>query len=90
MVLKTTILEQSISEATGKSVLMIRFYAARMIAEIEIGRHLSKQEISKLSSKVYNSLPRKNHGHEPIDKDSFPEIIRILQRAKLLVEEDEG
>jgi len=91
MVLKTTVLEQGISEATGKSVTMVRYYVARMIAELDLGRHLNKQEASRLNSKVANSFPRNNQGpgyltdgYDPINENGFPEIIRILQRAKLL------
>lgn len=43
--------------ASGKSTLMIRFYALRMIEEICIGRPLDRRETGHLTDKVLNSFP---------------------------------
>lgn len=43
--------------ASGKSNLMIRFYALRMIEEICLGRPLDRRETGHLTDKVLNSFP---------------------------------
>ncbi len=62
MVCFATELEIEISEATGKSVTMVRYYTSRMLLELILGRNLNKKEAAKMNSKVANSFPRNSHG----------------------------
>ena len=92
MVCFATDLEIEISEATGKSVTMVRYYTSRMLLELILGRNLNKKEAAKMKSKVANSSPRNSHGPGYIHfgEESEPdwkganEILKILDRTKIL------
>ena len=56
--------EMDLSEATGKSILMVRAHTARMVAEILHGKILEKQHSSKLAYRILATFPQKNNKAE--------------------------
>ena len=91
-VLNATLLETKLAEALGKTPLNIRYSATRVLAELLLGRTLTKKEILRLNSKICNSFPRdrKNGGYvrwveDPLDDNvrAGREILKIIERARL-------
>lgn len=53
-----TKLEIELAKASNKKVRMIRFYAVRMLLEVELGRTLTQPEAKRLGYHVYSSFPK--------------------------------
>ena len=76
----------------GKRPQGVRYAAARLLAELELGRTLTREEVARVTSKVNNSFPRNSRGPgylytaEPAasNKESGIELYKILDRAKIL------
>lgn len=90
--LNATVLEVSLAEALDTNPLIIRYFATRFLAELLLGRNLTKRERAKLNSKICNSFPRDrvNGGYvrwpdDPVDDDfrGGVEILKVIDRAKL-------
>lgn len=51
-------IEVRLAGLTSSSPAMVRFWAARLVIELTLGRPLDPDEASKLGSRVYASFPR--------------------------------
>ena len=91
MVLKATALEIGLAEATGKSVMGIRYAAARLLIELQLGRMLTPGEAYRLTGKLSNSYPRiRGQGCVYIGETPEPdhlgaqEVLKIIDRTGIL------
>ena len=50
--------EVELARAVGTSPGMIRYWAARLLTEIKLGRKITEKEKTHLRSRVYSSFPR--------------------------------
>ena len=94
--LEATQLETDLAKALDKTPMNIRYYATRFLAELLVGRNLSKEERQRLSSKIGNSFPRdRNNGgyvvwsEQPIVDNvrAGGEILKIIERSRLIFED---
>lgn len=53
-----TVLEVKLARILDTSPAMIRFWAARLLVEINRGRRLTPEELKHVSSRAYASFPR--------------------------------
>ncbi|MFH2110394.1 MAG: hypothetical protein ABIJ47_03925 [Candidatus Bathyarchaeota archaeon] len=91
MVLAATALEIGLAEATGKSVMTIRYSAARLLLELQLGRGLTPREAYRLTGKMSDSYPRiRGQGCVYIGETPEPdhlgalEVLKIIQRTGIL------